>query len=57
VVKVTGAWRQARAAGRAEPAWLHLKRSLANLAKRNITELTALVTTPAEADAAPARRA
>jgi hypothetical protein len=57
VVKVTGAWRQARAAGRAEPAWLHLKRSLANLAKRNITELTALVITPAEADAAPARRA
>jgi transposase len=28
-----------------EPVWSHLKRSLANLAKRNITELTALVKT------------
>jgi transposase len=28
-----------------EPLWSHLKRSLANLAKRNITELTALVKT------------
>jgi hypothetical protein len=28
-----------------EPLWWHLKRSLANLAKRNITELTALVKT------------
>jgi putative transposase len=26
-----------------EPVWSHLKRSLANLAKHNITELTALV--------------
>jgi hypothetical protein len=29
----------------AEPAWSHLKRSLANLAKRNLSELTALVKT------------
>ena len=28
-----------------EPVWSHLKRSLANLAKRNLTELTALVKT------------
>jgi hypothetical protein len=28
-----------------EPVWSHLKRSLANLAKRNISELTALVKT------------
>ena len=28
-----------------EPVWSHLKRSLANLAKRNITQLTALVKT------------
>ncbi len=28
-----------------EPVWSHLKRSLANLAKRNITELTSLVKT------------
>jgi putative transposase len=28
-----------------EPAWSHLKRSLANLAKRNLTQLTALVKT------------
>jgi putative transposase len=28
-----------------EPAWSHLKRSLANLAKRDITQLTALVKT------------
>jgi transposase len=28
-----------------EPVWSHLKRSLANLAKHNITELTALVKT------------
>jgi hypothetical protein len=28
-----------------ELVWSHLKRSLANLAKRNITELTALVKT------------
>lgn len=26
-----------------EPVWSHLKRSLANLAKRNLSELTALV--------------
>ena len=29
-----------------EPVWSHLKRSLAGLAKRNITELTALVKSP-----------
>ena len=29
----------------AEPVWSHLKRSLANLAKRNITQLAALVKT------------
>jgi hypothetical protein len=28
-----------------EPVWSHLKRSLANLTKHNITELTALVKT------------
>ena len=28
-----------------EPVWSHLKRSLANLAKRNLAELTALVKT------------
>ena len=28
-----------------EPVWSHLKRSLANLAKRNISQLTALVKT------------
>ena len=28
-----------------EPVWSHLKRSLANLAKRNLTQLTALVKT------------
>ena len=28
-----------------EPVWSHLKRSLANLAKRNIGQLTALVKT------------
>jgi hypothetical protein len=28
-----------------EPVWAHLKRSLANLAKRNLIELTALVKT------------
>jgi putative transposase len=28
-----------------EPVWSHLKRSLANLAKRNISELTVLVKT------------
>ena len=28
-----------------EPVWSHLKRSLANLAKRNLSELTALVKT------------
>jgi transposase len=28
-----------------EPVWAHLKRSLANLTKHNITELTALVKT------------
>jgi transposase len=28
-----------------EPAWSHLKRSLANLAKRNISQLTALIRT------------
>ena len=28
-----------------EPVWSHLKRSLANLAKRNIAQLTALVKT------------
>ena len=28
-----------------EPVWSHLKRSLANLAKHNISELTALVKT------------
>ena len=28
-----------------EPVWSHLKRSLANLAKRNITQLTALART------------
>ena len=29
-----------------EPVWAHLKRSLANLTKHTIAELTALVTTP-----------
>ncbi len=29
----------------AEPVWSHLKRSLANLAKRDISQLTALVKT------------
>jgi putative transposase len=29
----------------AEPVWSHLKRSLANLAKRNLAQLTALVKT------------
>jgi hypothetical protein len=29
----------------AEPVWSHLKRSLANMAKRNLTQLTALVKT------------
>ena len=38
-----------------EPAWSNLKRSLANLAKRNISELTALVKTRLKADAVPAR--
>jgi hypothetical protein len=28
-----------------EPLWSHLKRSLANLAKRNLAQLTALVKT------------
>jgi hypothetical protein len=28
-----------------EPVWSHLKRSLANLAKRNLAQLTALVRT------------
>jgi transposase len=28
-----------------EPAWSHLKRSLANLAKRNVAKLTALIKT------------
>ena len=28
-----------------EPVWSHLKRSLANLAKRNLSQLTALVRT------------
>jgi putative transposase len=28
-----------------EPVWAHLKRSLANLAKRNLAQLTALVKT------------
>jgi putative transposase len=28
-----------------EPVWSHLKRSLANLAKRNLSQLTALVKT------------
>jgi len=28
-----------------EPVWSHLKRSLANLAKRNLAQLTALVKT------------
>jgi hypothetical protein len=28
-----------------EPVWSHLKRSLANMAKRNLTQLTALVKT------------
>ena len=38
-----------------ELVWSHLKRSLANLAKRNIAQLTALVEDPAQADAVPAR--
>jgi len=29
----------------AEPAWSHLKRSVANLAKRNLAQLTALIKT------------
>jgi putative transposase len=37
-----------------ELVWSHLKRSLASLAKRNITQLTALIR-PAQADAVPAR--
>ena len=32
-------------AERPEPVWSHLKRSLANLAKRNLAQLTALVKT------------
>ena len=28
-----------------EPVWSHLKRSLANLAKRNLAQLTALIKT------------
>ena len=40
-----------------EPVWSHLKRSLANLAKRNLGQLTALVEDPAQADAVPARPA
>ncbi|MGE5288912.1 MAG: transposase [Micromonosporaceae bacterium] len=38
-----------------EPVWSHLKRSLANLAKRNLSQLTALVRTPPQTDAVPAR--
>jgi hypothetical protein len=38
-----------------EPVWSNLKRSLANLAKRNLAQLTALVKTPAQEDAVPAR--
>jgi DDE superfamily endonuclease len=38
-----------------EGVWSHLKRSLANLAKRNIAQLTALIKDPAQADAVPAR--
>ncbi len=37
-----------------ELVWSHLKRSLASLAKRNLLQLTALVKTPAQADAVPA---
>ena len=38
-----------------EPVWSHLKRSLANLAKRNLAQLTALVKTRLQTDAVPAR--
>jgi hypothetical protein len=38
-----------------ELVWSHLKRSLANLAKGNLGQLTALVKTPAQTDAVPAR--
>ena len=38
-----------------ELVWSHLKRSLANLAKRNLPQLTALVKNPAQAEAVPAR--
>jgi transposase len=37
-----------------QPVWSHLKRSLANLAKRNLSQLTVL--TRLKADAVPARR-
>jgi hypothetical protein len=41
----------------AGPVWSHLKRSPANLAKRNLSQLTALVRTRGETDAVPARPA
>jgi len=40
-----------------EPVWAHLKRSLANLTKHTITELTALVKTRLKTDAVPPRAA
>jgi len=38
-----------------ELVWSHLKRSLANLAKRNLSQLTTLIKTRAQTDAVPAR--
>ena len=40
-----------------EPVWSHLKRSLANLTKHDLTELTALGEDPPQADAVPPRAA
>lgn len=40
-----------------EPVWSHLKRSLANLAKRNLAQLATLIKTPAQTDAVPAQPA
>jgi hypothetical protein len=45
VKTVRSAGLRTTATGRASPVWSHLKRSLANLAKRNISQLTALVKT------------
>jgi len=36
-----------------EPVWSHLKRSLANLAKRNLAQLTALIEARAQTHAVP----